>query len=63
MGLDLVEEDRTLRLCNVSAPGYGKLPLVADLYPTKDVEVRQAIAHLLDRNEFARALPRIRWRC
>lgn len=35
--------------------GYGKLAFVADVYPTKDVEVRQAIAHLLDRNKFAQA--------
>lgn len=35
--------------------GYGKLAFVADVYPTKDVEVRQAIAHLLDRNKFTQA--------
>ena len=35
--------------------GYGKLTLICDFGPTKDVEVRQALTHLLDRNEFARA--------
>src|SRR5690606_38258755 len=35
--------------------GYGKLAFVCDVYPTKDVEVRQAIAHLLDRNKFTQA--------
>ena len=55
-GLDLVEADPD-RYDYVTYPrsGYGKLQFVCDLYPTKDVEVRQAIAHLLDRNEFARA--------
>lgn len=55
-GLDLVEADPD-RYDYVDYPrsGYGKLQFVGDLYPTKDVEVRQAIAHLIDRNEFARA--------
>lgn len=35
--------------------GYGKIHFVCDFGPTQNVEVRQAIAHLLDRNEFARA--------
>lgn len=35
--------------------GYGKLAFVADMYPTKDVEVRQAIAHLLNRDNFTQA--------
>jgi len=55
-GLDLVEEDpERYDYATYPRSGYGKLQFVADLYPTKDVEVRQAIAHLLDRNEFARA--------
>ena len=35
--------------------GYGKLQLICDFGPTQFVEVRQAIAHLLDRNDFAKA--------
>lgn len=55
-GLDLVEADPD-RYDYATYPrsGYGKLQFVSDLYPTKDVEVRQAIAHLLNRDEFARA--------
>lgn len=55
-GLDLVEAEPD-RYDYITYPrsGYGKLQFIGDLYPTKDVEVRQAIAHLLDRNEFARA--------
>ncbi len=34
--------------------GYGKLDLVCDFGPTQFVEVRQALAHLLDRNDFAK---------
>lgn len=55
-GLDLVEaEPDKYDYVDYSRSGYGKIQFVGDLYPTKDVEVRQAIAHLLDRNEFARA--------
>ena len=32
--------------------GYGKLQFLCDIGPTQFVEVRQAIAHLLDREEF-----------
>ena len=35
--------------------GYGKIHFVCDFGPTEHAEVRHAIAHLLDRNEFARA--------
>ncbi|PKK38773.1 Oligopeptide ABC transporter, periplasmic oligopeptide-binding protein OppA [Clostridiaceae bacterium JG1575] len=35
--------------------GYGKLAFVCDVYPTKDLEVRQAIAHLLDRGKFTQS--------
>lgn len=34
-------------------PGYGKLMFQCDFGPTQFVAVRHAIAHLLDRNEFA----------
>ena len=55
-GLDLVEaEPDKYDYVDYLRSGYGKIQFVGDLYPTKDVEVRQAIAHLLDRNEFARA--------
>lgn len=53
-GLDLVEEegskiDYTTYLRN----GYGKLTFICDFGPTQFPAVRQAIAHCLDRNEFA----------
>lgn len=55
-GLDIVESDPdNFDYVEYDRSGYGKIAFVGDLYPTKDVEVRQAIAHLLDRNEFARA--------
>ncbi len=55
-GLGLVE-DGTKKFDYFSYPraGYGKITFVADIYPTKDVEVRQAVGHLLDRNNFAQA--------
>lgn len=34
--------------------GYGKLNIVCDFGPTQFIEVRHALAHLLDRNDFAR---------
>lgn len=55
-GFELVE-DGTDNFAFFTYPraGYGKLTFVGDVYPTKDVEVRQAIAHLLDRNKFTQA--------
>ncbi|HHT97793.1 MAG TPA: ABC transporter substrate-binding protein [Clostridiales bacterium] len=53
-GLDLVD----LGGFNFNAyerAGYGKLQFACDFGPTQFIEVRQAMAHLLDRNEFARA--------
>lgn len=35
--------------------GYGRIAFQCDFGPTQYVEVRQAIAHLLDRNKFAQA--------
>lgn len=35
--------------------GYGKLMFSCDFGPTADKEVRQALAHLLDRNDFAKS--------
>lgn len=43
-GFDFVQFDR---------PGYGKLMFHSDFGPTQFINVRHAIAHLLDRNEFA----------
>jgi len=53
-GLDLVESGG---FDYVSYPrsGYGKLHFVCDFGPTQYPEVRQAIAYLLDRNDFAKA--------
>lgn len=51
-GLDLVDQgkaDYNTYLRN----GFGKIVFTCDIGPTQFVAVRQAIAHLLDRNEFA----------
>lgn len=53
-GLDLVEKGG-FDYITYGRPGYGKLVFVADHGPTQFKEVRQAIAHLLDRNDFANA--------
>ncbi len=38
--------------CNYTRNGYGKLMFQCDFGPTQFVEVRQAVAYLLDRQEF-----------
>lgn len=53
-GLDLVDKGG-FAASNYPRAGYGKLMFQADHGPTQFVEVRQAIAHLLDRNDFAKA--------
>ena len=53
-GRDLVDKGG-FSFTNYPRAGYGKLVFQADFGPTQFVEVRQAIAHLLDRNEFAKA--------
>ncbi|HLS53970.1 MAG TPA: ABC transporter substrate-binding protein [Tissierellaceae bacterium] len=53
-GLDLVEKGG-FDFADYPRAGYGQLQFVCDFGPTKDAEVRQAIAHLLDRNDFATA--------
>ena len=53
-GLDLVDAGGFAFTAYARA-GYGKLVFACDFGPTGDVEVRQAIAHLLDRNDFAKA--------
>lgn len=53
-GMDVVEEDE-VKIDFISYPraGYGKLMFICDFGPTQFVEVRQAVAHLLDRDDFA----------
>lgn len=53
-GLDLVEKGG-FAYTAYPRSGYGKIAFQCDFGPTQFVEVRQAIAHLLDRNDFARA--------
>ncbi|MBQ6431345.1 MAG: ABC transporter substrate-binding protein [Oscillospiraceae bacterium] len=50
--LDLVEEGG-YDYCHYTRNGYGKLMFQCDFGPTQFVAVRQAIAYMLDRNEFA----------
>lgn len=58
-GLDLVDNggagDVKVGFTAYPRAGYGRLLFACDFGPTKDKEVRQAIAHLLDRNDFAKA--------
>ena len=53
-GLNLVEKGGYGYITYPRA-GYGKLVFGCDFGPTQFVEVRQAIAYLLDRNEFAKS--------
>lgn len=53
-GLDLVDTGN-FAYTSYARAGYGKLEFTCDFGPTADVEVRQAIAYLLDRNDFAKA--------
>lgn len=53
-GLDLVDGGG-FNYTEYPRSGYGKLLFQCDFGPTQFVEVRQAIAHLLDRNDFAKA--------
>ncbi len=53
-GLDLVDKGG-FAYSSYPRAGYGKLVFACDFGPTQFVEVRQAIAHLLDRNDFAKA--------
>jgi len=53
-GLDLVEKGG-FAYTEYPRAGYGKLMFQCDFGPTQFLEVRQAIAHLLDRNDFAKA--------
>jgi Bacterial extracellular solute-binding proteins, family 5 Middle. len=53
-GLDLVEAGGIAYSAYPRA-GYGKLQFACDFGPTQYPEVRQAIAYLLDRNDFAKS--------
>ncbi|MBC8591497.1 ABC transporter substrate-binding protein [Wansuia hejianensis] len=53
-GMDLVDKGG-IEFNEYPRSGYGKLMFQCDFGPTQFVEVRQAIAHLLDRNEFAKS--------
>ena len=53
-GLDLVDKGG-FDFVEYPRSGYGKLTLVCDYGPTQYPAVRQAIAHLIDRNDFAKA--------
>lgn len=52
-GLDLVDKGG-FNFTNYPRSGYGKVTFVCDFGPTQFPEVRHAIAHLLDRNDFAK---------
>ena len=53
-GFDLVDKGG-FDFADYPRAGYGKLQFQCDFGPTQFTEVRQAIAHLLDRNKFAQA--------
>lgn len=53
-GLDLVDKGG-FDYISYPRAGYGKLLFIADHGPTSFIEVRHAIAHLLDRNDFAKS--------
>lgn len=53
-GLDLVDQGG-FAYTDYPRSGYGKIAFQCDHGPTQFVEVRQAIAHLIDRNDFAKA--------
>lgn len=48
---ELIDHGADLRMDEFSRAGYGKLQFACDVTPTQFVEVRQAIACLLDRQE------------
>ena len=51
--LDYIEEGGEFDTVQFDRAGYGKIIFVCDFGPTQFVAVRQAIAHLIDREEFA----------
>lgn len=50
--LDMIEAGANLKTVEFPRAGYGKIQFVCDITPTQFVEVRQAIAHMLDRTAF-----------
>ncbi|SES75971.1 ABC transporter substrate-binding protein [Anaerobranca gottschalkii] len=57
-GHDLVEEGIGITFSAYPRSGYGKIHFVTDHGPTQFKEVRQAIAHLINRDEFIQAFAR-----
>ena len=53
-GLDLVDKGG-FSFTEYPRAGYGKLTLVCDFGPTQYPAVRKALAHLIDRNDFAKS--------
>jgi peptide/nickel transport system substrate-binding protein len=58
--MDIIEDEANkealgygFKYSQFDRPGYGKLMFQSDFGPTQFLAVRHAIAHLLDRNEFA----------
>ncbi len=51
--MDMIDAGYAFDYCTFDRAGYGKIMFQCDFGPTQFVEVRQAVALLLDRNEFA----------
>ena len=51
--LDMIDNGAELQTVQYDRAGYGKIQFFCDVTPTQFVEVRQAIAMLLDRASFA----------
>ena len=51
--LDIMETEGGFDYCQFDRPGYGKIQFVCDFGPTQFLEVRHAIAYLLNRADFA----------
>ena len=50
---DLMDNGLDSSFCHYDRAGYGYFQFACDFGPTQYTEFRQAVAHLLDRNEFA----------
>ncbi|MBQ7800949.1 MAG: ABC transporter substrate-binding protein [Oscillospiraceae bacterium] len=50
--LDMIDEGAELRAIAYDRAGYGKIQFLCDVGPTQFVEVRHAVAQLLNRDEF-----------
>lgn len=51
--LDMIDSGEKFRAVQYERAGYGKLQFLCDVGPTQFVEVRHAVAQLLNRDEFA----------